>query len=38
VLGDGTSTTRLLPVVVKNSAGTGALTGINQVTPGGSRR
>ena len=37
VLGDGTSTTRLLPVVVKNSAGTGALTGINQVTPGGSQ-
>ena len=31
-LGDGTTTNRLLPVVVKNSAGTGALTGITQVS------
>ena len=31
-LGDGTTTNRLLPVVVKNSAGTAALTGITQVS------
>ena len=32
-LGDGTTTQRLLPVVVKNSAGSGALAGVTQLSP-----
>ena len=31
-LGDGTTTNRLLPVVVKNPTGTGALTAVTTVT------
>ena len=34
-LGDGTTTTRLLPVVVRNAAGTAPLTGITQIAAGG---
>jgi alpha-tubulin suppressor-like RCC1 family protein len=34
-LGDGTTTRRLLPVMVKNSAGSGPLTGIAGFGPGG---
>ena len=34
-IGDGTLTTRLRPVVVKNSAGTGPLLHVTQVTTGG---
>ena len=34
-LGDGTVTTRLLPVAVKNSRGTGPLVHVTQVTTGG---
>ena len=33
-LGDGTTTTRVLPVVVKNSAGSGPLTGVAQIATG----
>ena len=33
-LGDGTTTTRLLPVVVKNPAGSGSLTGVSQIAAG----
>ena len=33
-LGDGTTTTRLLPVTVKNSAGTGPLTGVLSIATG----
>src|SRR5438128_354006 len=33
-LGDGTTTQRLLPVVVKNTANTGPLTGVTQIAPG----
>ena len=33
-LGDGTTTQRLLPVVVKNAANTGPLTGVTQITTG----
>jgi hypothetical protein len=35
MLGDGTTTNRLLPVVVKNPAGTGSLTSVSQVEAGG---
>jgi alpha-tubulin suppressor-like RCC1 family protein len=31
-IGDGTTTQRLLPVVVKNSAGSGSLTGVTQLS------
>ena len=31
-LGDGTTTQRLLPVVVKNEAGSGSLTGVTQLS------
>lgn len=34
-LGDGTTSTRLFPVVVSNSGGTGPLTDVAQVTAGG---
>jgi alpha-tubulin suppressor-like RCC1 family protein len=33
-LGDGTITARTLPVVVKNSAGTGILSGVTQTSAG----
>jgi alpha-tubulin suppressor-like RCC1 family protein len=33
-LGDGTTTTRLLPVVVKNPAGSGSLTNVSQIAAG----
>ena len=35
MLGDGTTTTQLLPVVVKNSADTATLTGITRIAAGG---
>ncbi len=33
-LGDGTTATRYLPVVVKNTAGTGSLTGVSRIVTG----
>jgi alpha-tubulin suppressor-like RCC1 family protein len=32
VLGDGTTTNHILPIVVKNPAGTGSLTGVTQIS------